>query len=81
MRFNARVKALERPIRQARLHEDEVQRVVFQSLIGELNLATSTCMRIREKDGSLFELLHLDGNASHLTEEQMQAFVDQFPIR
>jgi hypothetical protein len=48
---------------------------------GPLNLENSTCDRQIWLDGSLFELIMLDGPAEDLTEEQLQAFIDRHPIR
>ena len=46
-----------------------------------LNLENSTCDRQIWPDGSLFELVMLDGPAEDLTEEQLQAFIDRHPIK
>jgi hypothetical protein len=46
-----------------------------------LNLENSTCDRRIWPDGSLFELVMLEGRIEDLTEEQLQAFIDRHPIR
>jgi len=46
-----------------------------------LNLENSTCDRQIWPDGSLFELIMLDGRLEDLTEEQLQAFIDRHPIK
>lgn len=46
-----------------------------------LNLENSTCDRQSWPDGSLFELITLDGRLEDLSEEQLQAFIDRHPIR
>ena len=46
-----------------------------------LDLENSTCDRQIWPDGSLFELIKLDGPAEALTEEQLQAFIDRHPIK
>jgi hypothetical protein len=46
-----------------------------------LNLETSTCVRQIWPDGSLFECIMLDGPAEDLTEEELEAFIDRYPIR
>lgn len=76
MNFTRRLKALERPFR-----EEKIFRMVVQSHVGELNLETSTCIRTRGRDGAISEWIHFDGNAEHLTAEQIQSFVDGFPIK
>jgi hypothetical protein len=44
------------------------------------NLEQSTCQRQIWPDGSLFELLMLDGSAEDLTDEQLDTFTGRFPI-
>jgi hypothetical protein len=46
-----------------------------------LDLENSTCDRQIWPDGSLFELVMLEGRIEDLTEEQLQAFIDRHPIR
>ena len=46
-----------------------------------LNLENSTCERQIWPDGSLFELIMLDGRLEDLTEEELQTFIDRHPIR
>jgi hypothetical protein len=49
--------------------------------IGEpLNLETSTCKRQIWPDGSLFDLVMLDGSYTDLTGGQLEAFVCQHPV-
>jgi hypothetical protein len=74
MNFARRLKALERPFR-----EEKPFRLITHNLVGKLVLDTSTCIRTRCRDGTLTEWLHFNG-PDPLTEEQLQAFVDRFPI-
>jgi hypothetical protein len=46
-----------------------------------LNLENSTCDRQIWPDGSLFELIMLDGRLEDLTEAQLQDFIDRHPIK
>ncbi len=46
-----------------------------------LNLENSTCDRHISPDGSLIELVMLEGRIEDLTEEQLLAFIDRYPIR
>jgi len=46
-----------------------------------LNLENSSCDRQILQDGSLFEIIYLDGRLEDLTEEQLQAFIDRHPIK
>lgn len=46
-----------------------------------LNLETATCERMLWPDGYLAELVTLDGSASDLTDQQLDEFINRFPIR
>jgi hypothetical protein len=46
-----------------------------------LNLENSTCDRQIWPDGSLFEIVMLDGPIEELTEEELEAFIARYPIR
>jgi hypothetical protein len=46
-----------------------------------LDLENSTCERQIWQDGSLFELIMLEGRLEDLTEEQLEAFIDLHPIK
>jgi hypothetical protein len=54
-------------------------RVVMSAVCGTLNLATSTCTR-RLSKGTLTELVNLDGDRSELSNEQLERFIESFPI-
>ena len=43
-------------------------------------LETSTCQRTLSADGALFEMVRLDGSRSGLTNEEMEKFVESFPV-
>ena len=45
-----------------------------------LNLETSTCERRIWPDGTLFALVMLDGRDTDLTDEQLEAFIQQHPV-
>jgi hypothetical protein len=60
----------------------------FQIIIGcndeiptPLNLENSTCERQIWPDGSLFELISLEGRFEDLTEDRLEAFIDRHPIK
>jgi hypothetical protein len=55
-------------------------RLVFGAVGGTLNLATSTCTRTLT-NGALTELVNLDGDRSELSNEQLERFIESFPIR
>ena len=46
-----------------------------------LDLENSSCDRQIWPDGSLFELVMLDGPIEELTEEELEAFINRYPIR
>jgi hypothetical protein len=48
--------------------------------VGPLNLATSTCTRTLRR-GSLMEIVKLDGCIDELSEEQLETFIETFPIQ
>ena len=46
-----------------------------------LDLENSSCDRQIWPDGSLFELVMLDGPVEQLTEEELEAFINRYPIK
>ena len=46
-----------------------------------INWENSSCDRQIWPDGSLFELVMLDGPVEQLTEEELEAFIDRYPIK
>jgi hypothetical protein len=47
----------------------------------KLDLAQSTCTRYRCEDGALTEIVHLDGDRAEISEEELERFIQSFPIR
>ena len=47
---------------------------------GPANLANSKCSRTRSQ-GRLWEVVQLDGHRDELSDEQIQRFVEKFPIQ
>jgi hypothetical protein len=56
-------------------------RVVISSIWRSTNLRRSTCTRTLGPDGSLTEIIHLDGSGRDLTEEQLEEFIRRLPIQ
>jgi hypothetical protein len=54
--------------------------VVVSGVGRPLNLAGSTCRRRLAPDGSLIDHVYLDGNRNGLTDEEMERFIERFPI-
>ena len=44
------------------------------------NLATSTCTRTRSAGGMLVEVVHLNGSREGLSDEDLDRFVERFPV-
>jgi hypothetical protein len=79
LRMRGRLNKLERilaPSKGPRLR----LRLVMSAVCGDLNLATSTCERTLGS-GVLTEVVHLDGDRSELNDEQLERFIDGFPIQ
>jgi hypothetical protein len=47
---------------------------------GACALANSTCKRTLGANGSLTEIVELDGSGEHLTDEDLEKFIASFPI-
>lgn len=62
----------------ARNPRDRLRLVV--SNVGVLNLERSTCVRSLTADGFLTEVVRLDGIRGNLTDEELDRFVESFPI-
>ena len=45
-----------------------------------LRLETSRCRRMLTADGSLTEVVRLDGTRGGLTDEELEEFVESFPV-
>ena len=55
-------------------------RVVVCELWRPANLATSTCTRTRSAGGMLVEVVHLNGSREVLSDEDLDRFVERFPV-
>jgi hypothetical protein len=55
-------------------------RVVVCNLGRALSLETSTCRRTRSANGVLTEIVRLDGARDGMTDEEMEKFVESFPV-
>jgi hypothetical protein len=54
--------------------------VVVSALARPLNLAGSICRRMLCANGSITELVHLDGTRNGLSDEELEQFIEGFPI-
>ena len=48
--------------------------------VGSTNLATSTCTRTL-RSGTLTEIVKLDGSVDGLSDEELESFIESFPIK
>jgi hypothetical protein len=55
-------------------------RVVIGSVCGAPNLAASTCTRTVCPKGHLTEVVHLNGSREGLTSQDLEKFIESFPI-
>ena len=78
MRFESRLKALERMRKEL---EGKHLRVIWTgSASFKVNLANSTCKRTLRRDGLLMEMVELDGNPDSMSDAELDAWVESFPI-
>jgi hypothetical protein len=71
MNFKARLKALE----QRRKSLNKKFRIVASTSGVTLNLANSTCRRTLAPNGSLTEIVTLDGSDQGLSDEDLERFI------
>jgi hypothetical protein len=62
------------------LCEQQRIRVIFHVLDEPLKLQTSTCERLIWPDGSLVEIVFLDGRYTDLTAQELDSFICQHPV-
>ena len=55
-------------------------RIVVCRMDRSLSLETSRCQRMLNADGSLTEVLRLDGIRGALSDEDLEKFVQRFPV-
>jgi len=77
MRFDARLKVLERPLWQAQ--QMKVTRVLISS-VGPFDWKNVTCTRRRVAPGALVEVVDLHGTSASLSPDDLEAFVEATPI-
>ena len=77
MNFRARLKKLEQRREAA---TGETFRLVVRPVVGPTDLAKSSCKRTLCADGSRWEIVHLNGNGSDLSEGELERFIATFLI-
>jgi hypothetical protein len=55
-------------------------RIVVSRMDREASLETSTCRRTLTATGSITEVVRLNGNRSCLTDQQLERFINSFPV-
>ena len=84
MNLNARVKRLER---QYNAVEHAPHRLIISYVGGPLDppeacdLSKATCSRRLFPDGQLMEFVHLHGGREGLSDEELERFIQSFPIQ
>jgi len=78
-RLNGRLDKLERMLHPRGTPRERL-RVVTCGMDRAANLANATCKRTLCENGLLLEVVHLDGDRDGLTDEQLDKFVESFPI-
>ena len=58
-----------------------VMRVMISACGRPLNLAGSTCDRTLGPDGSIIEIVHLDGRRGTISNAELDQFVSSFPLK
>jgi len=77
MNIKARLKNLEK-----RKQASGERTLWINGVLGRpLNLANSTCRRTLNADGSLTVVVDLDGSDEDLTREELERFIERFPIQ
>ena len=61
-------------------HPRDRLRLVVSAMDQALNLETSTCKRMLTENGALTEVVRLDGMHGDLTDEELDNFVEAFPV-
>ena len=74
-------RAAARALHNARREPSQRIQLIFSCPDIPLNLEKSTCSRHMWPGGILFEMLFMDGNDADLTDEQLAAFIQRFPIQ
>lgn len=74
-------RAAARALHNARCEFRRTIRLILCCPDEPLNLHNSTCTRQVWPDGTLFEQLMFEGNDAELSDEQLEAFIQSFPIQ
>ena len=62
------------------LNQTSDMRIVASAMDHILNLETSTCTRLLTESGALTEVVDLDGIRGELMDEDLEQFVQSFPV-
>jgi len=75
--LKARLQKLER-------HHTEAQRGRFRIIVSRagkpFDLATATCTRTLMPDGSLMEIVNVNGSGHDLSDEELERFIQSHPV-
>ena len=77
MKLNARLQKLER-------QRSQIERGRFRIVVSHagkpFDLATATCTRTLMPDGGLMEIVNVNGSGHDLSDEELERFIQSFPI-
>jgi hypothetical protein len=59
----------------------QIIRIVVSNYAGSLNLAKSKCQRTLSPNGLLMEIVNFDGNTDELKDQELEQFVEGFPVQ
>jgi hypothetical protein len=76
MNTKSRLKALEGWTATA----GKEQIILIRGVVGDLDLANSTCTRTRATDGTIVATVHLSGSPEGVPPEVLYRWIDSFPI-
>jgi hypothetical protein len=79
LRMKERLDKLERALVPAKGPRQRL-RVVVSAIYAAPDLVNSTCTRTLAK-GVPTEVVHLDGDGNELSDEQLERFIESFPIQ
>jgi hypothetical protein len=79
LRLRGRLNRLERVLVPSKGPQKRI-RLVICAMTKAADLATSTCYRSLA-NGVLTEMVHLDGDRSELSDEQLERFIESSPLQ
>ena len=79
LRLKGRLNKLEQVLVPAKVPQKRI-RVLVDDMGGPVDLTASTCTRTLRR-GTLLEIVELRGNGNGLSDEELESFIESFPIQ